>query len=61
MLCICPLRIGEFMQVMRHWTVMVLAFLLGPPLLVQADDSKSRSVQSPPYTVALLELYTSEG
>ena len=60
MLCI-PLRIGDFVQVLRHWTVMVLALLLGPPLLMQADDSKSHSVQSPPHTVALLELYTSEG
>jgi hypothetical protein len=49
------------MQVMRHWAVMILALLLGPPLLIQADDSKSHSVQSPPHTVALLELYTSEG
>ena len=60
MLCI-PLRIGDFVQVLRHWAVMVLALLLGPPLLMQADDSKSHSVQSPPHTVALLELYTSEG
>jgi hypothetical protein len=60
MLCI-PLRIGEFMQAMRHWAMMVLVLLLGPPLLIQADDSKSHSVQSPPHTVALLELYTSEG
>jgi hypothetical protein len=49
------------MQVMRHWAVMVLPLLLGPSLLIQADDSKSRSVQSPLHTVALLELYTSEG
>jgi hypothetical protein len=60
MLC-TPLRIGEFMQAMRHWAMMVLVLLLGPPLLIQADDSKSHSVQSPPHTVALLELYTSEG
>jgi hypothetical protein len=56
-----PLIIGDFMEVMRHWAVMILALLLGPPLLIQADDSKSHSVQSPPHTVALLELYTSEG
>jgi hypothetical protein len=50
------------MQVLRHWAVMVfLVLLLGQPLLIQADDSKSHSVQSPPHTVALLELYTSEG
>lgn len=49
------------MQVMRHWAVMVLALLLGSLLLIQADDSKSYFVQSPPHTVALLELYTSEG
>ena len=49
------------MKVMRHWAVMGLALLLGSPLLIQAGDSKSRSVQSPPHTVALLELYTSEG
>ena len=60
MLCI-PLRIGDFVQVLRHWAVMVLALLLGSPLLMQADDSKSHSMQSPPHTVALLELYTSEG
>ena len=49
------------MQVMRHGVVIVFALFLGLPLLIQADDSKSRSVQSPSYTVALLELYTSEG
>lgn len=49
------------MPVMRYWAVMVLAFFLGPSLLIQADNSQSRSVQSPPHTVALLELYTSEG
>jgi hypothetical protein len=49
------------MQIMRHWAVMVLSLLLGLPLLIQADDSGSHSVQSPPHMVALLELYTSEG
>ena len=49
------------MLAMRHWAMVVLVLLLGPPLLIQADDSKSHSMQSPPHTVALLELYTSEG
>jgi len=49
------------MKIMRHWAVMWLTLLLGLPLLIQAGDSTSRSVQSPPHTVALLELYTSEG
>lgn len=47
------------MQLAKHWLTILLVLFI--PLLAHASSSQPHSVQSPPHTVALLELYTSEG
>ncbi len=52
------------MQSIKCWPFMVLILLLGYvwPIGIHAGDiPRQRSVRSPSHTVALLELYTSEG
>ncbi len=47
---------------MALWHVILCGFLvLASAVLASAEDGRERSVQSPPHTIALLELYTSEG
>ncbi len=47
---------------MASWRVIVCSFLILTSLaLIDAEAQRERSVQSPSHTIALLELYTSEG
>ncbi len=47
---------------MASWHVILCGFLLlASTAVASAEAGRERSVQSPSHTVALLELYTSEG
>jgi len=47
---------------MASWRVILCSFLVwAGATLAHAEAKRERSVQSPSHTVALLELYTSEG
>jgi hypothetical protein len=46
---------------MISWRIPLGGFLLLVVTLASANDKRERSVQSPSHTVALVELYTSEG